>query len=237
MLPFNAVLFDMDGTLVDTEPLWQQAETELMAEYGVEWTEADQAHALGGSTERVARYMIGLIEQAGSRPPTAEQLAQQFLDVMLTQLLTEPPEPQPGVAHLLRSVRESGLPTALVSSSSRPLVNAVLAAIGSEWFDRTISADDVLQHKPDPLPYLQAAGELGIDPAWSFVIEDSPTGAAAATAAGAFVLAVEHLAAIEPLPRRVVIDTLAGLDVSTMAELFIPPDAFEGALPGSGGAQ
>lgn len=161
MLPFNAVLFDMDGTLVDTEPLWQQAETELMAEYGVEWTEADQAHALGGSTERVARYMIGLIEQAGSRPPTAEQLAQQFLDVMLTQLLTEPPEPQPGVANLLRSVRESGLPTALVSSSSRPLVNAVLAAIGSEWFDRTISADDVERHKPDPLPYLQAAGEAG----------------------------------------------------------------------------
>lgn len=223
MLPFHAVLFDMDGTLVDTEPLWQQAETELMAGYGVEWTDADQAHSLGGSTDRVARYMVGLVEEAGGRPPTPEGLAQQFLDVMLARLLASPPEPQPGAARLLREVRDAGLPTALVSSSSRPLMDAVLAAIGSQWFDLTISADDVARHKPDPLPYVQAAQRLSVDPQWCFVIEDSPTGAASGNAAGAFVLAVEHLAVIAPQPRRVITSTLSGIGVDEMAEVFQPP--------------
>ena len=223
MLPFHAVLFDMDGTLVDTEPLWQQAETRLMAGYGVTWTEADQAHCLGGSTDRVARYMQDLITGVGGSPPTATEIAQQFVDVMLGRLLADPPAPQPGVDRLLREVRASGLPTALVSSSARPLMDAVLSGIGSQWFDLTVSADDVVRHKPDPLPYVQAAETLGVDPRWCLAIEDSPTGAASATAAGAFVLAVEHMAVIDPAPRRVVVGTLSGIGISELADLFEPP--------------
>lgn len=229
VLPFEAVLFDMDGTLVDTEPLWQQAEERIMARFGVAWSEADQAHCLGGSTDRVARYMISLIEQAGRSAPSPEQLADLFLDTMLQRLIAEPPQLQPGVARLLHEVHETGKPTALVSSSSRPLMNAVLAAIGSHWFDLTISADDVTRHKPDPLPYLTAADLLHVDPRWSLALEDSPTGAASANAAGAFVLAVEHMAVIEAAPRRVVVGTLSGIGVTELAEMFVPPAV--GATP------
>ncbi len=223
MPPFHAVLFDMDGTLVDTEPLWQRAEYAIMAEHGVTWTDADQAHCLGGSTDRVTRYMVDLVAATGSTPPDPQFLAARFLEVMLAQLRSQPPEPQPGVARMLREVRQSGVPTALVSSSSRPLMDAVLSAIGSEWFDVTVSADDVVRHKPDPLPYLQAAATLGVDAAWCFAIEDSPTGAASASAAGSFVLAVEHMAVIEPRPRRIVTGTLSGIGIHEMSDMFRPP--------------
>ncbi len=223
MLPFESVLFDMDGTLVDTEPLWQQAEERLMAGFGVTWTEADQAHCLGGSTDRVARYMISLIERAGGRAPTPEQLADMFLDTMLQRLTAQPPQLQPGAGRLLREARDSGLPTALVTSSSRPLMDAVLAAIGSQWFDLAISADDVTRHKPDPLPYLTAAAGLGVDVRRSVALEDSPTGAGSANAAGAFVVAVEHMAVIEPADRRVIVTTLSGIGIDRLAELYEPP--------------
>ncbi len=228
MPPFQAVLFDMDGTLVDTEPKWQAAEADIMASFGAPWTDADQAHCLGGSTERVARYMISLIEAAGARPPTPDDLIEMFLDVMLQQLRDEPPALQPGAARLLHDVRAAGIPSALVSSSSRPLMDAVLAAIGSHWFDLTVSADDVTRHKPDPLPYLQAAQVLAVDPDWCLAIEDSPTGAASANAAGAFVVAVEHLAVIDPEPRRRVVATLSGIGLAELGQMFIPPSLRSG---------
>ncbi|MFN8126940.1 MAG: HAD family phosphatase [Candidatus Nanopelagicales bacterium] len=223
MIPFQALLYDMDGTLVDTEPKWQESERTLMAGFGVPWTDADQAHCLGGSTDRVARYMADLVAAAGRPRPDPEDLADQFLVTMRDQLIADPPQPQPGVARLLRQVRDSGLPTALVSSSSRPLMDAVLAAIGSEWFDITISADDVERHKPDPLPYLRAAEILGVDPAWCLAIEDSPTGAEAARQAGAFVVAVEHLAVIPATTRRRVVTTLSGVGLPQLTEWFEPP--------------
>lgn len=223
MLPFEAVLFDMDGTLVDTEPLWQQAETSLMARHGVVWSEADQAHCLGGSTDRVCRYMQRRIEEVGGVPPTVSEIAAEFLDVMLNRLTSEPPQTQPGAERILREVRESGVPTALVSSSSRPLMDAVLSAIGSHWFDLTVSADDVERHKPDPLPYLQAAAQLSVDPRWSFAIEDSPTGSASAQDSGAFVLGVEHMAVIAPAARRRVVTSLSGIGLAEMAQMFEPP--------------
>lgn len=222
-IDLQAVLFDMDGTLVDTEPLWQSAEREIMAGFGVPWTAADEAHCLGGSTDRVCRYMAGMVAETGQQPPDPVELAEMFLDIMLAHLLADPPQPQPGVADLLRDVHAGGLPTALVSSSSRPLMSAVLAAIGSQWFDVTISADDVERHKPDPLPYRQASAVLGVDPAWSLAIEDSPTGVASALGAGACVVAVQHLAPIDSGPRCTVIDSLAGIGLTELAGLFIPP--------------
>lgn len=221
--PFEAVLFDMDGTLVDTEPLWQRAEEQLMAGYGVQWTAADQAHSLGGPTDRVAHYMADLVAATGQRRPEPAGLADVFLATMLDHLRRHPPQPQPGVAHLLRDVRDHGLATALVTSSSAELMDAVLDAIGSQWFDVTVNADDVERHKPDPLPYVRAAQQLGVDPRWSVAIEDSPTGATAANLAGCCVVAVEHLAIIPPHPRRSVLTSLAGVDVAELARMFQPP--------------
>lgn len=221
--PFEAVLFDMDGTLVDTEPLWQRSEEQLMAGFGVQWTAADQARSLGGPTDRVAHYMADLVAATGQNRPDPAELAEAFLATMLEHLRRYPPVPQPGVAHLLRDVREHGLATALVTSSSAELMEAVLAAIGAEWFDVTVNADDVERHKPDPLPYLSAAQHLGVDPRWSVAIEDSPTGATAANLAGCCVVAVEHLATIPPRPRRSVLTSLLGVDVAELSRLFEPP--------------
>lgn len=223
MLPFHAVLYDMDGTLVDTEPMWAESERRIMATYGVEWTEADHAHCLGGPTGRVCRYMAGLVERTGAPAPPVEDVEAQFLGIMLDQLTADPPVPQPGVATLLAEVRASGIPTGLVSSSSRPLIKAVLSAIGTYWFDVTVSADDVDRHKPDPLPYLLTAEQLGVDPTWCVAIEDSPPGVGAALAAGASVVAVEDLATFEPRPRLAIVPTLAEVDLAELGRLFVPP--------------
>ncbi len=228
-VPFDAVLYDMDGSLVDTEPTWQRAEEQLMAGFGVKWTAADQAHSLGGPTDRVAAYMADLVAGAGQPRPDPGRLAEHFLSTMLAQLRAHPPQQQPGVARLLREVRSSGVPTALVTSSSRPLMDAVLDTIGREWFDVTVNADDVVRHKPDPLPYLHAARLLGVDPRRSVAIEDSPPGATSANGAGCFVIAVQHLAEIPAHERRIVLATLAGVDVEWLAARFPPPDPSPGA--------
>jgi HAD superfamily hydrolase (TIGR01509 family) len=222
-LPFSALLYDMDGTLVDTEPLWQECERVIMAGYGVTWGPENQAKSLGGSTERVTAYMADLIASSGRERPDPQMLADRFLTLMADLLRSTPPPTQPGVERLLRQVRESGIPTALVSSSSRVLMDAVLAAIGAQWFDVTVSANDVAAHKPDPMPYLSACDQLGVAPDWTLAIEDSPTGTDSATAAGAFVVGVQHMAAIAPHPRRRVVDTLAGVQLQDLAEWFEGP--------------
>ena len=235
-LPFVAVLFDMDGTLVDTEPMWQRTEQVIMAEYGATWTDDDQALSLGGSTERVTNYMADLIAATGQARPNPEELAAQFLDRMSQSLRTTPPPVQPGVQRLLQQVRESGIPTALVSSSQRVLMDAVLDSIGRNWFDLTISANDVQRHKPDPQPYLQAAQQLGVDPNWALALEDSPTGAESAQRAGAFVVGVEHMAKIESGPRRRVEQSLADVELSTLATWFEPPTTTIGVSPNPAGS-
>ena len=202
-----AVLFDMDGTLVDSEGLWLQAEEAVMRELGSRWSSADQAHCLGGPVERVAEYMI---ERSGALVPV-DEVGTMLLDEMEHRLRATPLLWRPGARELLLECRASGLPTALVSASWKRLIDAVAEHIQEDLriaaFDVVVAGDDVQQSKPHPDPYLMAARLLGVHPEDCLAIEDSPTGVRSAAAAGCRVVAVPHIAEVRE-DGVAIIDTL-----------------------------
>lgn len=122
----------------------------------------------------------------------------------------------PGAGELLDALRDEGVPVALVTSSLPEIADAVLKSVGRDRFDAIVTAGDVLRPKPDPEPYLTAARLLGVRPVRSVVLEDSPTGVAAATAAGCAVVAVPSLLPIEAAPGRLVVPSLTEVTVSAL---------------------
>jgi HAD superfamily hydrolase (TIGR01509 family) len=209
-----AVLFDMDGLLVDTEPLWLETETAVMGRLGAPWTPQDQQALLGGSMERTVSYLLG----KATRPVPPEIVARWMLDGMLDRARDGRVVVRPGARELVTEVAAAGLPYALVTSSQRRFADAVLAATGMT-FPVTVCGEDVTATKPDPEPYLLAAKLLDADPARCVVLEDSPNGVASAAAAGCRVLAVPSLLPIQPEPGRVVLGSLRDVTLATLREL------------------
>jgi HAD superfamily hydrolase (TIGR01509 family) len=205
-----AVLFDMDGLLIDSEPLWLAAETAVMRRLdGEPWTAADQQELLGGSLEKTVRYL-----RAKAAKPQPPAVVADWLMSEMTDLVRREGVPmRPGAAGLIAAVRAAGLPHALVTSSERDFMDTVLASTGLA-FDVTVCAADVTRTKPDPEPYLLAAKLLGAEPESCVVLEDSPNGIAAAEAAGCQVIAVPSLLPIAPAPGRTVVASLADLRVT-----------------------
>ena len=201
-----AVLFDMDGLLIDSEPLWLEAETAVMARLGAGWTMADQMQLLGGSLERTVRYLLA----RATRPAPPGKVAEWLMSGIAEQVRDHGVRVQPGARELLAEVAAAGLPRALVTSSQRRFMNAVLARTGLR-FDALVCAEDVGVTKPDPEPYLLAAKLLDVDPVRCFALEDSPNGVASAEAAGCRVIAVPSLVPIGPAPGRTVVRSLTGL--------------------------
>ncbi len=209
-----AVLFDMDGLLVDTEPLWFETETEVMGRLGTQWTKADQEALLGGSMERTVGYLLA----KATRPATPGDVERWMTDGMLDRVRAGRVEIRPGASELLAAVAAAGLPYALVTSSERPLAEAVLAGTGFR-FPVTVCGDDVPTAKPDPAPYLLAAKLLDVAPEGCVALEDSPNGVASATAAGCAVVAVPSFVDIPPAPGRLVVGSLLDVSVATLREL------------------
>lgn len=211
----GAVLFDMDGTLIDSEGLWLAAEVAVMAEFDAEWTSEDQAHCLGGPLERVAAYMIA---RSGTSIP-GERIGLMLLDEMERRLRSGPLTWQPGAREFLDDVHRRRIPTALVSASWGRLIDAVSeqveAEVGAGAFDVVVAGDDVEQSKPHPEPYLTAAAALGVAPGQCLVLEDSPTGVASGVAAGCRVVAIPHLARVD-VPGVLVLDSLVGHTASSL---------------------
>ena len=201
---YSAVFFDMDGLLVDSEPLWLISETQMMAKYGYQWLESDQAACLGGPLDRVGNYMSGLI--GGKRD--GNTLTLEIIDRMVDRFKGDLPF-MPGAIELIDDLRAHQVELTLVSASPRTLVDAVLAKFEVNPFVRSISSNDVKISKPDPEGYLLAATSGGHDISNSLVLEDSLTGVTAAKASGAWVLAVPHLVPIEKIGRVDVTDSLA----------------------------
>ncbi|MGH3262194.1 MAG: HAD family hydrolase, partial [Trebonia sp.] len=155
-----AVLFDMDGLLVDTEPLWFETEIEVMARLGAPWTKKDQEQLLGGSMPRTVGYLLA----KATRPASPETIERWMTDGMLARAAAGRVAVLPGARELLAEVAAAGLPHALVTSSVRVLADAVLAGAGLR-FPVTVTSDDVAVTKPDPAPYLLAAKLLDVDTA------------------------------------------------------------------------
>lgn len=210
-----AVLFDMDGTLIDSEGLWLQAETAVMVDLGAGWTAADQAHCLGGPLERVAAYML---ERSGATL-AQEAVGGLLLDRMEAQLRSAPLSWRPGARELLAEARALGVATALVSASWARLIAAVHdrmdAEIGTRAFDAVVAGDDVAQGKPHPEPYATAAALVGVPPGDCLALEDSPTGVVSALDAGCRVVAIPHIAVVDD-PRAVIVETLTGESVASL---------------------
>lgn len=171
----DAVLLDMDGTLVDTEGLWWQAVASVAASLGRPLTPADAADVLGRTAGDVATHLLG-------HPGAADRLTDAFAARVAASVTI-----MPGARELLSGLAAAAIPTALVSASERRVIDLVLPRLGHP-FDLVIANEDTARGKPYPDPYLEATRRLGAAPARCVAIEDSPTGVAAATAAGCHVL-------------------------------------------------
>ncbi|GGS72036.1 MULTISPECIES: HAD family hydrolase [Streptomyces] len=211
----QAVLLDMDGTLVDTEGFWWDVEVEVFASLGHTLDETWRHVVVGGPMTRSAGF---LIEATGADITLAE----------LTVLLNEGFEDRigralplmPGAARLLAELHESETPTALVSASHRRIIDRVLSVLGPHHFALSIAGDEVSRTKPFPDPYLLAAAGLGADPARCAVVEDTATGVAAAEAAGCRVVAVPSVAPITPAAGRTVVTSLEEVDLPFLRSLM-----------------
>ena len=214
----QAVLWDMDGLLVDTEPLWTVAEVELAASFGGTWDEDIKAAVVGTRLD----VAVPTVLRWFGVPDTPEQVASTSARLLarMVELFATSLSPMPGALRLLAALHDEGVPQALVSSSYRVLVDAVLDG-GVGPFAVTVAGDEVVDGKPHPEPYLTAAAALGVDPARCVVLEDSPSGVASGEAAGCGVVAVPSVPGVVlgPAPRRLVVPSLEPVGVADLRAL------------------
>ena len=211
---FEAVFFDMDGLMVDSEPEWLQSEIEVTAAFGYSWLEEDQVACLGGPLTKVGQYMYDKCGQKQS----PEFFTQTLIDTQVARMRRNTPT-MPGATELVRELQLHGVKTALVSASPRNIVDAVLDNLGHDLFPFSISSDDVAVTKPDPECYLKAASMSGSEISNCLVLEDSITGMTAAKASGAHLIAVPHLVSVAESERVRVIKSLEQLSYSKLSQL------------------
>jgi HAD superfamily hydrolase (TIGR01509 family) len=221
--PLQAVLFDMDGTLVETEQYWGDAMFELAARLGGSMSDAARARTVGTSM----RTAMGILyADLGIRRSENELRADSaWVEDEVARLLADGVTWQPGARELIAEVRAAGLATALVTTTPRRLADLVLthigeAAPGVPAFDVTICGDEVPARKPDPAPYRQAMAALGVGADQCVVVEDSQAGISAGLAAGAAVLAVPTLQSVAAVPGLVLRDSLTGVGVDGLVDVL-----------------
>jgi HAD superfamily hydrolase (TIGR01509 family) len=206
-----AVLWDMDGTLVNTEPLWMAAETELVESWGGTWTHEDGLTLVGNPMK-----VSGAILQGRGVGLTVDEIVD-FLNQRVAAAVAEQTPWQPGGRELLAALAEAGVPQALVTSSYRELAEPFARVAGV--FATVVAGDEVERPKPDPQPYLLAAERLGVDIADCVVVEDSPAGITSGVASGARVLAVEVFRALPDIEGLSVTGTLEDVSVADVARI------------------
>jgi HAD superfamily hydrolase (TIGR01509 family) len=210
----HAVLWDLDGTLVDTEPYWIAAEYDLAEEHGGTWSQEHALQLVGNDLLDSGHY----IREVMGLEMSAEDVVDYLLDRVVAQAQRAVPW-RPGAVELLAALRDSGVPCGLVTMSYQRLVAPVVAQLPPETFRVIVTGDQVEQGKPHPEPYLTAAAALGLQPGECVAIEDSNTGATSAETAGCPVLVVENHVVVAPGSRRTFAASLADVTVESLAQL------------------
>jgi HAD superfamily hydrolase (TIGR01509 family) len=213
----DAVLWDMDGTLVDTEEYWIAAEYDVVERHGGTWNDEHAEALVGADLLDAGRYM----RQHSGIDLTPEQIVDELLDVVVERIRTNIPW-RPGARELLAALNAAGVPCALVTMSWRRFAEPVVEALPPGSFQVIVTGDEVSHGKPHPEPYLEAARLLGVTPQRCLAIEDSPTGAASATAAGCVVVGVPNVVQVPPAPGRILLSSLTELDLDGVRRLFTP---------------
>ncbi len=214
----RAVLWDMDGTLVDSEKLWDVALHALYGRFGAKMSPQVRASTVGGSSETVMQIVysdLGLAPDPVSMTESAD-----WLHEYTGELFEDGLPWLPGAQELLDRLSAATVPMALVTNTRRNLTERALNSIGRQYFSATVCGDEVSNGKPAPDPYLRAAELLGLDPGGCLAIEDSVTGAAAADAAGCPVLIVPNDVEVPGGPRRRHVDSLSELDVADLQRIY-----------------
>jgi HAD superfamily hydrolase (TIGR01509 family) len=210
-----AVLWDLDGTLVDSEPYWMRSEIELANQHGYDWTEEDGKSLVGMALKDSTRIMG---ERFGVNLDPDETI-NRLTDSVTEQLKREIPW-RPGAQELLRELRRRGIKTALVTMSLRRMALQVVEAIEFDAFDVVVAGDDVVHGKPHAEPYLKAAALLGVDPSHCVAFEDSISGILSAEAAGTKAVGIPNVITIPKHRERILWDTLEGKRLKDLKQLF-----------------
>jgi HAD superfamily hydrolase (TIGR01509 family) len=210
----DAVLWDMDGTLVDTEPYWIASEFEVVEKYGGTWSRELALQVVGFDLLDAGRF----IHQHAGIDVEPSVIVEELLDRVVRRVEEEVPF-RPGAVELLADLNAHGVRCALVTMSYRRFVQPVLAGLPQEAFEVVVTGDAVTQGKPHPEPYLKAAAILGVDPARTLAIEDSNTGTRSAEAAGCTVVVVPNHVPVLEGERRVFVDSLTELSARSLPGL------------------
>ncbi|MGL5405518.1 MAG: HAD family hydrolase [Propionibacteriaceae bacterium] len=216
--PFQGVMWDFDGTLVDTEPQWMQSELMVLSQLGIsDIPEGFQQQLVGQTLLHSAKMMLTLV-------PDATISAAELVDILVAEqrrrLAAVATIWRPGAYELMTALAHAGVPQAIVSMSYRCLLDVVVDHLPINTFQALVSGDDVRHGKPHPEPFLLGAQRLGVDPTACVVFEDSGPGAASGNAAGCFVVAVPCIVTPPQAPRRIICDTLEGFTPETLTELW-----------------
>ena len=215
----RAVLWDFDGTLADTEPLWIGAEFAVIeGELGAPWSMEHAEKLVGSDLIEAATYMLETIGRTDLEPTW---MVSRILRRVVAAVTTNDELAwRPGALDLLAELRAAGTPCALVSASYRVLLDAVLDRLPAGSFAVSVGGDEVTRGKPHPEPYEKACALLGVEPWDCVVLEDSITGAQAGNAAGSVVVGIPNIVEIPPAPRRVIVPSLVDLDIASLSSIY-----------------
>jgi HAD superfamily hydrolase (TIGR01509 family) len=214
MNSLQAVLFDLDGTVVDSEPLWADAMRLIAADLGGTLTEEVLARTTGLSVPASVDLMLAELGSDLSHHEVTGQLLDRTAEVFARELMW-----QPGAQELIDALRTEGVTTALVTSSPRVVVDVAMQRLGAHRFDLSVCGDEVSAAKPDPTPYLVAMQRLGRPATECLAVEDSPSGTEAAVAAGIPVLVVPSEVPVPEGPGRVFAASLLEATVDELRHL------------------